>query len=260
MPLGISILGSGSQGNSIVVHNEESTIMIDAGFSRKELLSRLEILSISPASIKAMLITHEHEDHVRGCRVFSDQFNIPVYLTEDTFRYLSESKKVGARRQRFAPGTSFPIGNFNIDPFSVNHDALDPVGFIISVGAKKIGLATDLGHINHLARHRLQGCDALIIECNHDIKLLRNAQRPLHIIRRIMGRQGHLNNEDAISAFDTLVSEDTKYIFLAHISAECNDYELVENMAQDKLKKMKRTDILLKIARQEKPLETVWID
>ena len=259
MKLGISVLGSGSRGNSILVHDENSGILVDAGFSRKEILSRLEALKIDPSIIKAILITHEHDDHVKGCRVFADSLDLPTYMTNETFRYLQQNNKTGSRKTIFDPGTSFMIGNFKIEPFTVQHDAVQPVGFVISLDGIRAGIATDLGHMSRLAKARLHGCQAIILEANHDIQMLRDAERPIHLKRRILGRHGHLNNQDAVDAFEEIISETTKFLFMAHISSECNDRKLVRFLAEDKLKKMQRTDILLNVLDQAVPLDTVWI-
>jgi phosphoribosyl 1,2-cyclic phosphodiesterase len=260
MRTGITALGSGSKGNSILLHTENSGILIDVGFSRKETLTRLEILGISPEIINGILITHEHDDHVRGCRVLANHLDLPTYLTVDTFKYLHQQKKIGDKKIIFAPGSPFEVNKFKIDPFSVQHDAIQPVGFIVTSGRFKIGIATDLGQLNRLATARLQGCDALILEANHDVQMLRDAMRPLHLKRRILGRHGHLSNEDAIEAFSELLSGKTRHVFLAHISSECNDHNLVKNLAKEKLKKMGRADILLYVLEQSKPLKTVWLD
>lgn len=259
MALGITVLGSGSQGNSILIHNREYGLLVDAGFSRKETLSRLEAAGVQVSMIKALLVTHEHEDHVRGCRLLSDSFDIPSYMTTETYRYMKENNKTGRKNILFDPGTPFQVEGFSIEPFVVQHDALQTVGFVISSATARVGVATDLGQVNNLVKTRLAGCDALVIEANYDQQMLRDANRPLFIKRRIMGRHGHLNNEDAINAFEALLTERTKFLFLAHISGECNSHELVRNLASEKLKNMKRTDILLTIAEQSRPTQTVWI-
>jgi phosphoribosyl 1,2-cyclic phosphodiesterase len=259
MALGITVLGSGSQGNSILIHNRETGLLVDAGFSRKETLNRLETVGLPPAMVKALLVTHEHEDHVKGCRLLSDSFDIPSYMTTETYRYMKQNNKTGTRNILFDPGTPFQIEEFYIEPFAVQHDALQTVGFVISDKTSKVGVATDLGQVNNLVKARLSGCDALILEANYDQQMLRDAKRPLFIKRRIMGRHGHLNNEDAVKSFDDLLTERTKFLFLAHISGECNSHELVRNLAAEKLKIMKRTDIVLTIAEQAKPSQTIWI-
>lgn len=259
MRMGISVLGSGSRGNSILLHNSGGGILIDAGFSRKEIISRLREMGLATEMVKALLITHEHSDHVKGCRVLADHFSIPTYISGETCRYLSGSNKLGREKIIFSPGSDFNVSSFRVRPFSVQHDAVQPVGFTVSYRDMKVGVATDLGHLNRLAKIMLADCDALIIEANHDIKMLRQSKRPLSTIRRIMGRHGHLNNDDCVEAFEEIVSEKTRHVFLAHISADCNDRELVKFLASEKLKKIKRTDILLHVLEQSTPHGTVWI-
>lgn len=259
MALGITVLGSGSQGNSILIHNRERGLLVDAGFSRKEILNRLDATGLPHTIVKALLVTHEHEDHIRGCRILADCLDIPSYMTTETYRHMKQNNKTGKKNILFDPGTPFQVEGFAIEPFVVQHDALQTVGFVISAETGRVGVATDLGQVNNLVKTRLTGCDALILESNYDQQMLRDAERPLFIKRRIMGRHGHLNNEDAIRAFDDLLTERTKFLFLAHISGECNSHELVRNLAAEKLKIMKRPDILLTIAEQVKPTQTIWI-
>ncbi len=172
MNIGITIIGSGSKGNSILIHTETSGILIDAGFSRKEMLARFAKVGIDPAIIKALLITHDHGDHVKGARILADHLKIPTFVNEMTYKHLHHKNLIGNQVQIFDPGSAFEINEFRIHPFSVPHDAMEPVGFAIFANIQgkksvKIGIATDLGHVNNLVQARLQDCDALIIECNH---------------------------------------------------------------------------------------------
>ncbi len=264
MNLGITILGSGSKGNSILLHTEDSGILIDAGFSRKEMFARFVKTNIDPSIIKALLITHDHSDHVRGARILADQLKIPTFVNEMTYKHLHQRNLIGKHVQIFDPGSAFAVDSFQIHPFSIPHDAMEPVGFAIfsdsSSGEKfKVGIATDLGHLNNLVKTRLQECEALVLECNHDIKMLRDSERSLRLKHRIAGRFGHLNNEDSINAIETLLHEKTKHLLLYHLSSDCNCSELVANLASAKLAEMQRNDVNLKIALQDQPLETVWI-
>lgn len=256
--LGITVLGSGSKGNSVLLHTKEKGLLVDIGFSRKEMLARLETRNISPDIIQALVVTHEHDDHVKGCRVFTDQFKIPSYLTPDTYSFLNAKNKVGNQKKLFDPGSKFDIDQFYVEPFAVQHDAIQPVGFVITINGFKVGIATDLGFLNRLCMQRLYDCDALVLESNHDIPMLRMSERPLSLKRRIMSRHGHLNNEDAINSLDSLLTSKTKYLCLAHISSDCNDHDLVENMAVHKLNELGRQDIKLDVAKQSRPMETTW--
>lgn len=259
MKFGITVLGSGSAGNSILVHDESSALLIDAGFSMKELFSRMEKAGFCPSIIKALLVSHEHGDHVKGARVLADSLGIPTYGTCQSLKYLSEKKLVGSRVSVFETGSVFQIGNFQVRPFSVPHDALDPVGFVILKDGKKVGIATDLGHLSALCVQRLFGCDALVLECNHDVEMQLGSERHHRLKRRILGKHGHLSNDDAINSMDSLLSEKTRYLCFSHLSCDCNSYELVENLALKKLAELNRTDILLAVARQEDPSPTCWL-
>ncbi len=259
MEFGISILGSGSRGNALLLHNNKSGILIDAGFSCREIMSRLDKLEIDPGIIQALLVSHEHSDHVRGCRVFSDKLNIPTYTTGPTGEFLVKKNQLGRQRVIFEPGSQFDIDIFHIEPFSVQHDAIDPVGFTVSAHNIKVGVATDLGHLNSLNRQRLLDCDALVLESNHDRQMLWDTPRPLALKRRILSRHGHLDNENALAALEILLTSRTRFLFLAHVSEEANCPDLVENLAVEKLTELGRPDILLNVLEQNRPLPTVWL-
>jgi phosphoribosyl 1,2-cyclic phosphodiesterase len=250
MDFNITVLGSGSSGNAILLSLGNDGILIDAGFSRKEILTRLNELSISPEIIKAILITHEHSDHVKGLRVTADHLDIPAYLTYETAKYLDIKKQISKKKYIFDSGTPFKLLNFNIHPFRVAHDAIDPVGFIVSGNGINVGIALDLGHMNSLVKCRLKGCDALILESNYEIELLKTSQRPLRLKRRIAGRFGHLSNDDALSSLNDLFTDSTKNLLLGHISSECNDHILLKEKATSKLQALNRTDINLSILKQ----------
>ena len=264
MSIGITVLGSGSRGNALVIHTEDSGILIDAGFSRKEMLARFAKSDIDPSIIKALLITHEHGDHVKGARVLADHLDIPTFVNEMTLRPMRSKNHIGKNIEIFEPGTPFAIDCFNIHPFSVPHDAQEPVGFTVTVSLPekehtKIGIVTDLGHISHLVEARLQECDALVLECNHDKKMLRDSDRSLNLKYRIAGKFGHLNNDDSISALDRILHSKTKHLVLYHLSSDCNTPDIVAKLAVAKLAELNRDDINLQIASQTDPLETLWL-
>lgn len=262
MSLGITALGSGSSGNSFVVHSAGGNILIDAGFSRKELIRRMVEVNVDPASIQAVLLSHEHDDHLKGCRIFCDQFKIPLCISFETWNYLRQQKKdkLPVNIHQFAAGDKFELAGMTILPFTVQHDAIDPVGFVIQSRDKQIGFASDLGAVNALAKLRLNDCDILILESNYDLDMLRCSDRQIHLKRRIAGPHGHLNNLDAIESLNDLLTERTKVLMLVHASSECNDYELVRSLACAQLKKMKRNDIVMKVVEQNKTLESIMLD
>ncbi len=255
----VSVLGGGSKGNSVVFHNANNAIMIDAGFSRKEICKRLDIVGIPHDKISALLITHEHSDHVKGARVFADTLDIPTYLTSDTFRILQQKNQIGQETFLFSPGASFKIDEWKISPFLVPHDATMPVGFVIETDHIKIGIATDLGYISKLTEQKLYDCDVLIIESNYDLQMLRNAVRPLSLKQRITSRHGHLNNVDTMKALGDLITPRTKYLFLTHLSSDCNTSKIVKESVEKELKKLQRSDIVYKVVEQLTPTETIKI-
>ena len=259
MKLGITVLGSGSSGNALLLHTEDSAILVDAGFSRKEMLARFATVGIDPSIIKGLLITHEHGDHVKGARVLADHLDIPTFLTPQAYKHLYNRKLVGKKVHVFDTGSPFAVDIFNIHPFVVPHDAMDPVGFVLFVNDFKIGVVTDLGHVNNLVKARLMECDALILECNHDVKMLRNSDRSINLKRRILGRFGHLNNEDAINSLDELLHAKTKHLILYHLSGECNCPEKVAELATAKLANLNRQDVVFQIAKQHSPMDTMWL-
>ncbi len=256
---GITVLGSGSGGNSILLHTADEGLLVDAGFSRRETLLRVEGAGVRPEIIKALLISHEHGDHTRGAKALADHLGICTYGTSRTIRHLSEADKAGGKLAVFESGSSFDIGGFNVRVFSVPHDAIDPVGFIVSRGGARAAIATDLGHLNALCIRRLSDCEAVILECNHDVAMQRNSERHQILKSRILGKHGHLCNDDAISAFASFISPSTRFICLAHLSEECNRPELVRELALKRLAELNRSDILLAVAEQDKASETVWL-
>ena len=255
---GITNLGSGSSGNATVIHGPEGNLLLDAGFSAKELVLRMTGAGIDPASIRGILITHSHSDHTKGCRVFSTRYNIPVYTTSITGKSLYKKNQIPERVSLFTPGGGFELCGIKIEPFTVPHDAEDTVAFVFRYSEYKIAVATDLGFINTLTRSKLTACDILMMESNHDTRLLMNSNRTLSLKRRIMGRFGHLSNNDALNELPNLLTEQTKCLIFGHLSEECNDRDLLEEMTYDKLSGMSRSDILFRVAAQEYFLPTIW--
>jgi len=260
--IGITVLGSGSSGNSLLLSVNGESVLVDAGFSRKEMLARLATAEIDPAQVSALLLTHDHSDHVKGARVLANHLDIPTFTTAITFKTLESKKLIGGIVELFTPGAEFEAGPFNVRSFAVPHDALEPVGFVFSpIGenSPKVGVATDLGHVNNLVKARLAECDALVLECNHDIAMLRASDRAISLKRRIMGRFGHLNNDDSMEALADLLNPNSKHLILYHLSGDCNDPELVAEIAEARLEELGRSDVELAIAPRDEPSETLWV-
>ena len=255
---GITVLGSGSKGNASVIHGPEGLILLDAGFTAKELENRMCACGLHASDIKAIIVTHEHSDHMKGCRVFSNKYGIKTYMTSLTCSGGLRANLLPERKTLFSTGCAFELCGMRIEAFTVPHD-VDTVGFVFRVGDRKLGVATDLGHLNMLARQKLHDCAVLVLESNHDKTLLMNSPRPIQLKRRIIGRHGHLSNDDALDSLSELLTEHTHDLILAHLSGECNNMQLLQKLALDRLANLQRRDILLEIAKQEMPLATRWL-
>jgi len=257
--LGFTALGSGSAGNAFVVHSDAEALLVDAGFSRREMLSRLAQAGIAPGLIRALLVTHEHGDHVAGARVLADHLGIPTYVSVKTAAALRQTGKLGREAVCFEPGMDFAVGSFEVRSFAVPHDALEPVGFRIRLGDACLGLASDLGHLSTLARERLRNCHLLALESNHDEAMQLRSERHLRHKRRVLGRHGHLSNRAAMDGLELLLGPLTRHLCLVHLSRECNSPDLVRELAVRELAKLNRTDIVLAIVSQDRPQPTIWI-
>jgi len=256
--IGVTVLGSGSKGNATLVHCGNQAIMIDAGLSFKELSARIKACGLEQLSINGILVTHEHTDHIKGLRVCSEKLEAPVYATRGSAIAIRDIDAKMGQMATFAPGSSFDIGDFTVCPFLVSHDANEPVAFTIYCRDVKIGIATDVGYVSSGVEYSLKNCDMLVVESNHDLNMLAASTRPWTLKQRIMGRQGHLSNDASGQLLERIVSEKTHDIVLAHISRECNTTEKAHETAVAALDTIRRDDISLSIAEQERPHDTVW--
>jgi phosphoribosyl 1,2-cyclic phosphodiesterase len=223
MSLEVCVLASGSAGNSIYIASQRTRILIDAGLSAKQVALRLEQIGVVPESINGICVSHEHGDHVAGIRVLQKRHGIPVYANAGTLSGIMRQPKAHEISAKvFQTGSAFEIGDITIEPFSVPHDAYEPVGFRLRTADTCVGVVTDLGMPTALVRDKLRGCKAIIIECNHDEDLLREAPRPWPLKQRIRSRQGHLSNIDAARLIAESATEALEHVFLAHLSSDCN--------------------------------------
>lgn len=247
--ISICPLASGSKGNSLFVSWSNNSILIDAGLSGIEIERRLESKKLSPESLTAIIVTHEHSDHIRGVGILSRRYNIPVYINKNTYKAASNLGKL-AGLELFECGSSFKIDSLKIAPFTISHDAVDPVGFTLEYKSKKIGIATDLGIATNLVKEHLKNCSFLYLEANHDPDMLINGPYPWHLKQRIKGRQGHLSNMDSKELLEELNNKDLKHVTLAHLSEENNTPEKAYNAAQAALNS---SDITIEVAMPHKP-------
>lgn len=226
MPLLFQVLSSGSKGNSILVCSARTQILVDAGLSAKELVARLHRSVHQPFRLDALVVSHEHQDHVRGLGVLSRRFDLPVYLSQGTLDNLPPQLGQFASVQIFRPGAAFTIGDLHLQPFAISHDAGDPAGFIIQNGASRLAVCTDLGTVTHLVKTKLQGCHGLVIEANHDLDMLLNGPYPWHLKQRIKGRHGHLSNVETCTLLQEVYHPELRAVVFAHLSETNNHPEV----------------------------------
>ena len=220
------VLGSGSRGNATYLESGGTGILIDGGMSGKELQHRLAAIGVDLSTITAVLVTHEHNDHIQGVGVLSRRARIPVYANGPTFSAAAKIINKPFAAHEFETGRSFVLRSLEIHPFSISHDTADPVGFRISDGHLSFGYCTDTGKVSKLMRHRLAGCEAIVLESNHDALMLRNGTYPPYLKQRIRSDHGHLDNSAAASFLRELVHEKMQHVVLAHLSEENNHPEI----------------------------------
>ena len=242
MGASVTVLASGSRGNCALIASAKTRILIDAGVSCREIARRLQASGEDPRALSAILITHEHSDHVAGLRVLANKFQIPVYMTAATHhawqREARDSKGQPcslAKLEAFSAGSSFQIGDISVTPFTIPHDAADPVGFTLVTEGVKVSFATDLGYVPSSIKHHLRGSDVLLMEANHDLEMLRGGPYPWVVKQRVMSRVGHLSN-DALAQFLTSDYDGgAAYVILAHLSEQNNHPELARGAAEQAL-------------------------
>lgn len=228
-------LASGSKGNSLLLGTEHTKILIDAGLSFKQLKERLETLNIDVGQIDAIVITHEHSDHVKGVEVLAKQLNIPVLANSDTAKAMCEQMTTVPKFKIFTTGEMFTFRDITLHPFSIQHDTIDPVAFTAKLAGKKIGICADLGHATTLVKMHLKDCDALYIESNHEPSMVHASSRPMVYKQRVLGRQGHLSNQSCAELLKEIYHQQLKHVYLAHLSEECNNPQVALRYAQQAL-------------------------
>ena len=306
----MTVLASGSKGNSTVLASSTTRILVDAGLSCRELMKRLKAAGEDPASLDAILITHEHQDHVQGLAVTARRLGIPVYLTEPTHRawarWLTPRKKItyaewleqrkaqaaaaamepdqeekeaaeealseagaGAERdpawipavEYFQSGNGFRIGDIAVTPFTIPHDAVDPVGFVFEAEGVRVGMATDLGYLPSNLNMHLRGCDILMLESNHDLDMLRDGPYPWAVKQRVMSRVGHLSNDAAAEFLARHYDGHATFVILAHLSESNNLPELARMAAEGALQE--RMSLLANrvlLAEQNSAMDTLVLE
>lgn len=230
-----SVLGSGSRGNCVYIESQKSGILIDGGFSGKQIEKRLRLIGRDLDRIGTIFVTHEHHDHINGVGVLSRRCRLPVYANGPTFS--AGEKKLGKLHKRIETevGETITFGDFQVRSFSISHDAAEPVGYVISNGEVSLGYCTDIGKVTTLVRRHLTGCNGLVLEFNHDLDMLKNGPYPLQLQQRVKSSHGHLANNDAAAFLKELLHDSMKHVILAHLSETNNDPQLALLEAQTQI-------------------------
>jgi phosphoribosyl 1,2-cyclic phosphodiesterase len=249
------MLGSGSAGNSALIATDHCRLLVDGGLSARQLVLRLEQCGITPRQLDGVLLTHEHGDHVCGLEVLCRKFHIPIYcnsLTAEAIRCPANAGLAEHRNWRlFRTGADFSICDIHVQTFPVPHDAVDPVGYAFHSGESSLGFITDLGYATKMVVERLRKVHTLVIETNHDEKLLQNdPHRPWPVKQRIQSRHGHLSNAAAATVIEQLLSGKLERVVLGHLSRDCNTPELAAGAIRAMLALRGRSEIEVHCAAQ----------
>jgi len=241
-------LASGSKGNALYVGTDETKLLIDVGISFKALGSKLGEIDVDLGEIDAILITHEHGDHIRGLGMVARKLGIPVFANSETAKAILNEVRDRPKFKIFSTGESFEYGDIEIHPFSIQHDTMDPVAFTLRMAGIKVGVCADLGFVSTLVKAHLKECDYLYIEANHEPSMVYACPRSMHYKQRVLGRQGHLSNNACAQLIQAIDHPGLKHVYLAHLSSECNNPELALKRVAEYLKR----ELSASIAYQEK--------
>jgi len=252
-------LASGSKGNAALLEFGTTRLLLDAGLSARRLTTRLEEIGVEPRSITAVLLSHEHEDHTRGAELFSRRHGTPVACCWETLEAMDRSPAHFSEWTPFTPGELFDLGDVKVLPFPVPHDAAKPVGFVIEGDGLRVGMVTDLGHATTLVLERLRGCELLMIESNHDDRMLMDGPYPWHLKQRVSGRLGHLSNREAAEMLRHTAAENCRAVVLTHLSEKNNTPALARQAASSVLASNGNCRVEMRVASQTKPTPPVCL-
>lgn len=254
MKMRFSVLASGSSGNAIYVESTQTKVLIDAGLSCREIMRRLELINVDPEGLDALILTHEHSDHIKGAGPLARRFDIPVFGNHSTLKKGLRILGDLSKPITIHTGQTIPIQDLNIETFTKCHDAADPMGVVISSNGVKLGLVTDLGRSTRLVEDHLRGCHALVVEFNHDEKMLEEGPYPLDLKRRIRGPDGHLSNHQAAELVKTVFHEDLKLVVPAHISEKNNLPEKALQEVERVMLECANGEIKILLSQQDQPM------
>ncbi len=234
MSIRVCVLGSGSRGNSALVATEKTRLLVDAGLSRRDTYARLAAVGEPTDGFNALLISHEHTDHINGARMLALDLQAPIFISPATRDAIRWDPKIMAF-ETFTAGNKFAVGDIEVTPFSIPHDAVDPVAFTFEAEGIKIGLVTDLGTIPEVVNQRVRGCHCLIFESNHDLDMLKVGPYPWHVKQRLMSRHGHLSNRATAQFLSQSYDGQARTLVLAHLSETNNLPEIARMSALEAL-------------------------
>lgn len=251
-----SVLASGSGGNACYVETGHARVLVDAGLSCREIMGRLEVLGLNPRNLDALVITHEHRDHIQGAGALARRLNLPVYINSSTLRRAQKTLGSVSRPVPIQTGQTVVIKDLFLETFTKCHDAADPMGLVLGSDGIRVGLVTDLGRTTALVEDRLKGCRALIVEFNHDERMLEEGPYPLDLKRRIRGPEGHLSNRQAARLVRAVSHEGLAWVVLAHLSETNNRPEKALQCVEEVLSSCRqgRTEVLISSQHGVSPL------
>ena len=254
----LTILGSGSSGNAVYLETPDTRLLVDCGFSARQIRQRLATIGRAPENLNGILITHEHSDHIQGLKNVAGKLNLPLYCNRHTSEEITRLLPIDFDFRLFETGQTFDLGDVAVETFSVPHDAADPVGFLLHTAAGQIGVLTDLGHAPRPVADRMRNVNILLLETNHDLQLLRDCpRRPPALKQRITSRHGHLSNEGAADFAGQVVHPGLSHIYCTHLSHECNTPALARAELADVLGRLGATHVEIHITQQATPSPTL---
>ncbi len=244
MTLRFSVLASGSTGNAFYIESNQQKLLVDVGLSGKQMDRLFQEIQVDPSNLSGILVTHEHSDHIKGLGVFARKYQLPIYANEKTWKAMEGSlgKLSIDQKFHFQLGEVKSFGDIEVESFGVSHDAVEPMFFVFRQNNKKVALVTDLGYVSERIKQTIVNADAYIFEANHDVNMLRMGKYPWSVKRRILSDSGHVSNEDCGLALSEVVGNQTKRIYLAHLSKDNNMKDLAR-MSVDQILKERGIDL-----------------
>lgn len=233
-----SVLASGSTGNAFYIATDKTKLLVDAGLSGKQMDKLFAQIHADPKELDGILVTHEHSDHIKGLGIIARKYNLPIYANHKTWKTMDKNlgKLTNEQKFHFEANHVKTFGDIDVESFSVSHDAVDPMFFTFHHNGQKVALVTDLGYVSERIKKTIEGADAFVFEANHDVSMLQMGGYPWNVKRRILGDYGHVSNEDCGLALSDVITDNTKRVYLAHLSKDNNMKELAKMSVDQVLK------------------------